>query len=94
MAPGPVAAAGTCNFTGLTGGAATGIGEFQFGRAGIPVAGRTRNFLVLFTAGAGVQGCGFVLVVGFLGIFVFWLGIFWHSFTNRTVAVRYLLICA
>jgi len=65
LAPGPVAAAGTCNFTGLTGGAATGIAEFQVRCAGIPVAGGTRNFLMLLAAGAGVKVGGFGLVVGF-----------------------------
>lgn len=88
MAPGPVAAAGTCNFTDLAGSAATGITEFQVRRTGILVAGGTRNFLMLLAAGAGVQGGGFVLVVGFFGIIGLGLCIFWHVFTNRTVIVR------
>jgi hypothetical protein len=67
MAPGTVAAAGTCNFSGLAGCAAAGVAEFQVRCAFLPVAGGTRKFFVLLTAGAGVQGGGFVLVVGFLG---------------------------
>jgi hypothetical protein len=88
LAPGPVTAAVTCNFRRLTGSAAAGISEFQGGRAGIPVAGGTRNVLVLLTAGAGVQGGGFVLVIGFYGIIRRWFCIFRHSFTNRTGVVR------
>jgi hypothetical protein len=75
-------------FCGLTGTAAAGISEFQVRRAGIPVAGGTRNFFVLLAAGTGVQDSGFVLVAGFSGISGFWLCIVWHWFTNRTVAVR------
>jgi hypothetical protein len=68
VAPGPVAAAVTCNFRSLTGSAATGIAEFLRGRAFLPVAGGTRKLFVLLAAGAGVQGDGFILVVGFHGI--------------------------
>jgi hypothetical protein len=81
-------AAVTCNFCGPAGCAATGIAEFEGRRAGIPVTGRTREFLVLLAAGAGVQGDGFVLFMGFHGIIGHWFCIFRHSFTNRTVAVR------
>jgi hypothetical protein len=88
LAPGSVTAAVTCLFGGLAGSAAAGISEFQGGRAGIPVAGGTRNVLVLLTAGAGVQGGGFVLVIGFHGIIGRWFCIFRHSFTNRTGVVR------
>lgn len=66
MAPGPVTAAVTCFPCSLAGSAATGIAEFLRGRAGIPVAGRTRNFFMLLSAGAGVQGGGIVLGRGFL----------------------------
>ena len=68
MAPGPVATAGTCNFRGLAGSAAAGLAKFHVGRAGVPVAGGTREFLVLFSAGAGVQGGGFLFMAGFCGI--------------------------
>jgi hypothetical protein len=68
LASRPVAAAGTCNFRSLAGSAAAGIAEFQVGRAGFPVAGGTREFLVLFSAGAGVQGGGFLFMAGFCGI--------------------------
>jgi hypothetical protein len=68
MAPGPMATAVTCLFCGLAGSAAAGIAEFQGGRAGIPVAGGSRNLLVLLTACAGMEGGGFFVVVGFLGI--------------------------
>jgi hypothetical protein len=88
MAPGPVTAAGTCRFAGLAGSAAAGITELQGGRAGIPVAGGTRNFFVLLTAGAGMQGGGFVLVFGFFGVIGCGLCAFWHVFTNRTDVVR------
>jgi len=88
MAPGPVTAAVTCNFPGLAGSAAAGIAEFQGGRAGIPVARRSRAFLVLLATGAGVQGGGFILVMDFFGIGGGWLCIFWHLFTNRTDFVR------
>jgi len=86
MAPGAVAAAVAGFFCGLTGSAAAGIAEFQVRRAGIPVAGRTRNFLVLLAAGAGMQGGGFLIVAGFSGIAG--LCSIWHLFTNRTAAVR------
>jgi hypothetical protein len=88
LASRPMAAAVTRNFRGLAGCTATGIAEFQGGRAGIPVAGGTREILVLLAAGAGVQGSGFVLLIGFHGIIGFGFRIFKHSFTNRTVAVR------
>lgn len=86
LASRPVAAAGTCSFCSRAGSAATGIAEFQIGRAGIPVAGGTREFLVLFSAGAGVQWSGFLFMAGFCGIIG--LCLFWHLFTNRTVTAR------
>jgi|GEM_PF-1348052 len=86
MAPGPVAAAVTRLPGSFAGSAATGIAEFFGRRAGVAVAHRTRNVLVLLAAGAGMQGGGFLFARGFSGIVG--LCIFWHSFTNRTVAVR------
>jgi len=80
IAPGAVAATLACSFSGRAGSAAAGIPEFQVRRAGIPVAGGSRDFLVLFTAGTGVHRGGFFGCAG--------LCIFWHSFTNRTVTVR------
>ena len=80
MAPGAVAATVACSFSSLSRSAAAGIPEFKVRRAGIPVAGGSRNFFVLFTAGTGVQGGGFFGCAG--------LCVFWHSFTNRTVTVR------
>jgi hypothetical protein len=77
-----------CFFGSLTGSAAAGISEFQGGRAGIPVAGGAREIFMLLAAGTGVQGGGFVLVIGFRGIVGRWLCIFRHSFTNRTGIVR------
>lgn len=68
----------------MVGSTAAGITEFLWGRAGFPVAGAV---LVLLTASTGVQGSGFSLVVGVDCIVVCWLCIFWHLFTNRTVAV-------
>jgi len=61
-----MAAGVTCNFRSLAGSTAAGIAEFLRGRAGIPVAGGTRKVFVLLATGAGVQGGGFVLVIGFL----------------------------
>ena len=87
MAAGAMAAAAAGFFCSLTGSAAAGIAEFQVRRAGIPVAGRTRNFLVLLATGTGMHS-GFCIGVGFLGIIGCWLCVFWHLFTNRTVAVR------
>jgi hypothetical protein len=72
MAPGPVAAAGTCNFSGLAGSTAAGIAEFQVRRAGIPVAYALFMMLVNFTTCAGVcgavciGGCSWLVLVGFL----------------------------
>ena len=80
MAPGPVTAGGTCRGIGRIGSAAAGLSKFQGGLAGIPVARAIGGFLVLLTAGAGVEGRGFFLVVGLRG--------FWHLFTNRTDVVR------
>jgi hypothetical protein len=74
MAAGAVTAAIACFLCSLAGSTAAGVSKFQVGRAGIPVAGRTRDFFVRFTAGAGVQGSIFFLFVGLCG--------FWHSFTN------------
>jgi hypothetical protein len=88
MAPGPVTAAVLCNFRGLTGCAATGIAKFLRGLAGITVAGGTWKVIVLLSAGAGVQGSGFIPVIGFHGIIGRWLCNFRHSFTNRTGVVR------
>lgn len=88
MAPWPVTAAVTCNSRSLAGSAATGIAEFLRGRAFLPVAGGTRKVFVLLAAGAGVQGGGFVLVIGIHGIIGGWFCIFRHSFTNRTGLVR------
>jgi hypothetical protein len=83
-----MAAGVTCNFRGLAGSAATGIAEFLRGRAGIPVAGGTRKVFVLLATGAGVQGGGFVLFIGFYGIAGCWLCNVRHLFTNRTGIVR------
>jgi len=80
MAPGPVAAGGTCNVIGRIGSAAAGFSKFQGGFALIAVAFSLFVLLVCFTAGAGVGGSGFLLVVGLCG--------FWHLFTNRTGVVR------
>jgi len=88
MAPGPVTAAVACLSGSITGSAAAGVAEFLGGRACIPVAGRTRDLFVLLTAGACVQSGGFLCLAGFHGITGFWLCLFWHSFTNRTVIVR------
>jgi len=68
VAPRPVTAAGTCSVRSRAGSTATGIPEFQVGRAAFPVAGGARDFLVLFSAGAGVQGGGFLFRAGFCGI--------------------------
>lgn len=71
---------------GMTGSAAAGIAGFQGGRAGFPVmAGAVQ---VLLATSAGVQGRGFSLVVRCDRIVVCWLCLFWHLFTNRTVAAR------
>jgi hypothetical protein len=87
MAPGPVTATVLCNFRCLAGCAAAGIAKFLRGRAFLPVAGGTRKVFVLLSAGAGVQGGGFVLFIGFHGIAGCWLCTFWHLFTNRTGVV-------
>jgi hypothetical protein len=63
-----VAASVLLSIGSITGSTATGIAEFQGRRAGLAVAGRTRVFLVLFATGAGMEGGGFVLVMGFSGI--------------------------
>lgn len=68
MAPGPVTAAVGLAFGRIAGSTATGIAEFQGRLAGILVTGGSRNVLVLFAAGAGVEGLGFLLVMGRFGI--------------------------
>jgi len=80
MAPGPVAAGGTCNVIGCIGSTAAGFSKFQGGFALIAVTLSLFMLLVGFTAGTGVEGSGFLLVVGLRG--------FWHLFTNRTDVVR------
>jgi len=80
MAPGPVTAGGTCNVIGRIGSAAAGFSKFQGRFALIAVTYSLFMLLVCFTAGTGVRGSGFLLVVGLRG--------FWHLFTNRTVVVR------
>jgi len=80
MAPGPVTAGGTCRFIGRVSSTAAGLSKFQGGFALIAVTLSLFVLLMYFTAGAGVEGCGFFLVVGLRG--------FWHLFTNRTDVVR------
>ena len=80
MAPGPVAAGGTCNVIGRIGSAAAGFSKFQGRFALIAVTYSLFMLLVCFIAGAGVGGSGFLVVVGLRG--------FWHLFTNRTGVVR------
>ena len=89
-----MAAAGTGLFCGFAGSAAAGVAEFLGGRAFLPVAYALFMVLVGFTACAGVEGRGFLFSAGLYGIAGYGMGIFGHVFTNRTVAVRYLLICA
>lgn len=80
MAPGPVAAGGTCMLIGRIGSAAAGFSKFQGRFALLAVTFPLFVLLVGLTAGAGVKGRGFLLVVGFCGL--------WHWFTNRTGVVR------
>jgi hypothetical protein len=80
-----MAAAVGISFWRITGSAAAGIAEFLWRRAGIPVAGCTRAVPVPLTARAGVPGGGFFFSIP--DIVRCFLGIFWHLFTNRTVAV-------
>ena len=80
MAPGPVAAGGTCTVIGRIGSATAGFSKFQGRFALIAVTLSLFMVLVCFTAGTGVEGSGFLLVVGLRG--------FWHLFTNRTDVVR------
>ena len=94
MAPWPMAAGVTCNRISLAGSAAAGLSEFLGRRAFIPVAFALFVLLVCFTAGAGMQGSSIGRVVGFFCIAGCGFCLFWHLFTNRTGAVRYLLICA
>jgi len=82
-----VAATVACFLCSFAGSATAGIAEFLGGRAFFPVAHAIFMVLVGFTAGAGVQGGGFVLVTGFSGIMGCGLCIFWHVFTNSTVFV-------
>lgn len=70
--------------------AAAGITELLVGRAFFPVALAARAVPVLFSTCTGMQGE--IVIIGLLGCIAF--GLFWHVFTNRTLAVRYLLICA
>jgi hypothetical protein len=72
----------------MAGSTAIGIAEFHRRRADFPVADCARVVCVLFTTGTGMQASGFVLGLGFRYIVGCWLCIFWHSFTNRTVAKR------
>jgi hypothetical protein len=68
----------------MAGPTAAGITEFLWRRAEFPVTGAVQ---VLLTTSTGVQGGGFSLVDGVTSIIVCRLYIFWHLFTNRTVAV-------
>jgi hypothetical protein len=53
--------------------AAAGVAKFFRGRAGIPVAGTFRYVFMGLAAGAGVQGGGLVIGLGFLCIAGRWL---------------------
>ncbi|PKG32082.1 MAG: hypothetical protein CW742_10015 [Methanoregula sp.] len=88
LAPGPVAAA--VRVAGMDGPATAGVPELLVGRAFFPVAPAARAVPVLFSTCTGMQG-EIVIVVLIRGSVC---GLFWHVFTNRTLAVRYLLICA
>ncbi len=65
--------------------AAAGVAKLLFGRAFFPVAPAARAVPVLFSTCTGMQGEIVIVVVRMVCSAG---SLFWHVFTNRTLAVR------